>query len=121
VVLDHDLRNPLGAISGCAELLIRRPLNEKADRLVAVIRRQGVARIAGLIDDVMDFARGQLGPRNIWGESRPVDPAPFGDGDAEGQVSVTDSAGSRNRPRCGRAWRESKNLAAVTTVAPAQV
>jgi signal transduction histidine kinase len=59
-VLGHDLRNPLAAISASAELLLRRPLDEKATRMVTVIQKS-VARIGGLIDDVMDFARGRLG------------------------------------------------------------
>jgi signal transduction histidine kinase len=59
-VLGHDLRNPLAAISGGAELLQREALTEKALQLVTLIQRSA-ARIGGLIDDVMDFARGQLG------------------------------------------------------------
>jgi signal transduction histidine kinase len=59
-VLGHDLRNPLSAISGGVELLRRSTLDAKAARLVNLIQ-MSVARIAGLIDDVMDFARGQLG------------------------------------------------------------
>jgi signal transduction histidine kinase len=59
-VLGHDLRNPLAAISGSAELLQRMQLDTKAARMVTIIQRS-VARIGGLIDDVMDFARGQLG------------------------------------------------------------
>jgi signal transduction histidine kinase len=59
-VLGHDLRNPLSAIGGGVELLRRSALDAKAARLVNVIQ-MSVARIAGLIDDVMDFARGQLG------------------------------------------------------------
>ncbi len=54
------MRNPLAAIGAGADLLLRRPMDEKASRMVAVIKKS-VARIAGLIDDVMDFARGQLG------------------------------------------------------------
>jgi signal transduction histidine kinase len=59
-VLGHDLRNPLAAIGAGTELLLRRPLDEKASRIVTLIQKS-VARIAGLIDDVMDFARGRLG------------------------------------------------------------
>lgn len=59
-VLGHDLRNPLAAIATGADLLARTPLNEKASRMVAVIQKSA-ARIGGLIDDVMDFARGRLG------------------------------------------------------------
>ena len=59
-VLGHDLRNPLSAISGGVELLRRSQLDAKASRMADVIQTS-VVRIAGLIDDVMDFARGQLG------------------------------------------------------------
>ena len=59
-VLGHDLRNPLAAISAGAELLLKTPLNPKATRLVGVIRAS-VTRMSGLIEDVMDFARGRLG------------------------------------------------------------
>lgn len=59
-VLGHDLRNPLGAISAGAELLLTTPLSDKALRTVGLIRR-GAARMSRLIDDVMDFARGRLG------------------------------------------------------------
>jgi signal transduction histidine kinase len=59
-VLGHDLRNPLAAIGAGVEIILGRPLDEKASRMVAVIQKS-VARIASLIDDVMDFARGRLG------------------------------------------------------------
>ena len=59
-VLGHDLRNPLAAIGAGAELLARTPLNDRATRMVAVIQKS-VARMSGLIDDVLDFARGRLG------------------------------------------------------------
>jgi signal transduction histidine kinase len=59
-VLGHDLRNPLGAIGVGAELLLKTPLSEKASRIVDVIRGS-VTRMSGLIDDVLDFARGRLG------------------------------------------------------------
>jgi signal transduction histidine kinase len=59
-VLGHDLRNPLAAISAGAELLLKTPLNPKATRLVGVIRASAT-RMSGLIEDVMDFARGRLG------------------------------------------------------------
>jgi signal transduction histidine kinase len=59
-VLGHDLRNPLAAISAAAEIVRKTPLNDKATRMVGLIQKS-VARMAGLIDDVMDFARGRLG------------------------------------------------------------
>jgi signal transduction histidine kinase len=59
-VLGHDLRSPLGAIDAGARVLDLLPLGEKATPVVALIRRSA-ARMAGLIDDVLDFARGRLG------------------------------------------------------------
>jgi sigma-B regulation protein RsbU (phosphoserine phosphatase) len=59
-VLSHDLRNPLSAIVGGTELLMKTPLNERAQAMARLI--QGSAnRMGGLIEDVMDFARGRLG------------------------------------------------------------
>ena len=57
-VLGHDLRNPLMAISAGATMLSRRP--EQAVELVDEIQRS-VARMAGLIDNMLDLARGRLG------------------------------------------------------------
>ncbi len=59
-VLGHDLRNPLGAIGAGADILLKTPLTEKAERVVNIIRAS-VNRMSGLIDDVLDFARGRLG------------------------------------------------------------
>ena len=59
-VLGHDLRNPLNAIRVGAEMLSTIPPGEKAAPIVALIQRSA-ARIGGLIENVMDFARGRLG------------------------------------------------------------
>ena len=59
-VLGHDLRNPLASISGTAAVLERTPLPESVSGLVARMQRS-VRRMAGLIDDLLDFARGRLG------------------------------------------------------------
>jgi signal transduction histidine kinase len=74
-VLGHDLRNPLAAISAGAELLLRTPLNGRATRTVGTIRAS-VKRMAGLIDDVMDFARGRLGSGLVLDRSadEPLEP-----------------------------------------------
>jgi signal transduction histidine kinase len=74
-VLGHDLRNPLAAISAGAELLLRTPLNDRATRTVGTIRAS-VKRMAGLIDDVMDFARGRLGSGLVLDRSadEPLEP-----------------------------------------------
>jgi signal transduction histidine kinase len=59
-VLGHDLRNPLAAIDAGARLLRREPLSEGAVSLVDLMQNS-VARMAGLIGNVLDFARGRLG------------------------------------------------------------
>jgi signal transduction histidine kinase len=59
-VLGHDLRNPLAAINGGMRLLLRKPLDDEAVTLINMIQ-SSVGRMAGLINDVMDFARGRLG------------------------------------------------------------
>jgi len=59
-VLGHDLRNPLASITGAARMLLGEPLSEKGVRIVALMQGS-VTRMAGLIDNVLDFARGRLG------------------------------------------------------------
>lgn len=59
-VLGHDLRNPLGAIRNSAELLQRGDLGARDQRLINIIQNS-TYRITGLIDNVLDFARGRLG------------------------------------------------------------
>ncbi|MGC2040469.1 MULTISPECIES: GAF domain-containing sensor histidine kinase [Paraburkholderia] len=70
-VLGHDLRNPLSAVNATAEYLVRRTddtnLVNAGDRL-----KRTVHRMARLIDDVMDFARGRLGS-GMAVSIRPVD------------------------------------------------
>ncbi|MDB5010402.1 MAG: histidine kinase, partial [Mucilaginibacter sp.] len=59
-ILGHDLRNPVGAISNCAQLLVRMKLDEKSVRLANIIQDSSF-RMNGLIDNILDFARGRLG------------------------------------------------------------
>jgi len=60
-VLGHDLRNPLGAITASAFLLSRSEgLGERERQAVDRIRRSS-ARMAKLINDILDFARSRLG------------------------------------------------------------
>ena len=59
-VLGHDLRNPLASIDGGARLLLKTPLDDRARTLVGMVQNS-VTRMAGLIDNVLDFARGRLG------------------------------------------------------------
>ncbi len=59
-VLGHDLRNPLASIDAGARLLGKGKLDDKAQAIVTLIE-QSVRRMAGLIDNVLDLARGRLG------------------------------------------------------------
>jgi len=59
-VLGHDLRNPLAAVDAAARLLKKRPLDPHSKTLLDHLQAS-VDRMAGLIDNVLDFARGRLG------------------------------------------------------------
>lgn len=59
-VLGHDLRNPLAAVSSAVRMLGRETLSERGRKVIDLMQGS-VARMAGLIDDVLDFARGSLG------------------------------------------------------------
>jgi sigma-B regulation protein RsbU (phosphoserine phosphatase) len=59
-VLGHDLRNPLSAIGGGVYLLRKETLSSKGAQLLGLMEAS-VTRMAGLIDNVLDFARGRLG------------------------------------------------------------
>ena len=59
-VLGHDLRNPLQAISSGAKLLRKGPLDERELRIVGMMEGSS-ARMAGLIENLMDMARTRLG------------------------------------------------------------
>ena len=60
-VLGHDLRNPLSAIAMGATLL-RRKAGDPAAVITAAERiERSSKRMSGLINDVLDFARGRLG------------------------------------------------------------
>jgi sigma-B regulation protein RsbU (phosphoserine phosphatase) len=59
-VLGHDLRNPLASIAGGASLLRKEALSERGARILDMIQGS-VVRMSGLIDNVLDFARGRLG------------------------------------------------------------
>ncbi len=59
-VLGHDLRNPLFSVIASAELLLRRTLDDRGTKIAQHILASG-RRASQLVDDVLDFARGQLG------------------------------------------------------------
>ena len=59
-VLGHDLRNPLAAIDAGTKLLQRAPSEDKAAEILTLIRAT-TKRMFGLVDNVLDFARGRMG------------------------------------------------------------
>ena len=59
-VLGHDLRNPLAAIDAGVNMLKRTVKGDEETQIIDLVRGS-VARMSGLIDNVLDFARGRLG------------------------------------------------------------
>jgi hypothetical protein len=59
-VLGHDLRNPLASIDAGAALMAKMPMSDDAAALLA-LTRSSVKRMATMIDNVLDFARGRMG------------------------------------------------------------
>jgi len=59
-VLGHDLRNPLASISAGMRMLSREPLSDKAIGVVGLVEK-AADRMHGLIDNILDLARGRLG------------------------------------------------------------
>jgi len=74
-VLGHDLRNPLASINSGISILSRENLSERG-RKVTALMSGSVVRAAGLIDNVLDFARGRLGGgiALIRDASQPLEP-----------------------------------------------
>jgi signal transduction histidine kinase len=60
-ILAHDLRNPLASIDAGINILLRRGADSKTLREVGGHIRNSTKRMAGLIDDMLDFAKGRLG------------------------------------------------------------
>lgn len=59
-VLGHDLRNPLASIASGTRMLLKEQLSERGSMILRLIDGS-VVRAVGLIDNVLDFARGRLG------------------------------------------------------------
>lgn len=74
-VLGHDLRNPLGAISAGLRFIQKSKLDERGQETVLVMQRSA-GRMAALVDNILDFARGRLGGGiNLMVSSQPLEPA----------------------------------------------
>lgn len=73
-VLGHDLRNPLASISAGARILDRTAQTEKEHQVIAMLQTT-VIRMAGLIENVLDLARGRLGGIGLDRDARqPLEP-----------------------------------------------
>jgi signal transduction histidine kinase len=59
-VLGHDLRNPLMSINAGLRLLLKNPSGDRTAEIVAALQKS-ITRMTGLVDNIMDFARGRLG------------------------------------------------------------
>lgn len=59
-VLGHDLRNPLASLASGLHLLSKENLSERGRKVLGLMDGS-IVRATGLIDNVMDFARGRLG------------------------------------------------------------
>lgn len=59
-ILGHDLRNPLASIVAAARMLRKEEQTDRATKILDLMQGS-VIRMSGLIDNVLDFARGQLG------------------------------------------------------------
>ncbi len=59
-VLGHDLRNPLASIAAGVRMLGKSRAADKTTDILGIMQ-SSVLRMSGLIDNVLDFARGRLG------------------------------------------------------------
>ena len=59
-VLGHDLRNPLASLDAGTRMLQRSAADDKT-KSVLTLMRSSIGRMSGLIDNVLDFARGRMG------------------------------------------------------------
>jgi signal transduction histidine kinase len=69
-VLSHDIRTPMTAILGSAELLSGQPTPDRASRHAALVRNAG-GTVVRLIDDVLALSRSQAGGLSL--AAAPVD------------------------------------------------
>ncbi len=59
-VLGHDLRNPLSSIDAGTRQLLKASLDDRSIEIVGLMRKS-VSRMATLVDNMLDLARGRLG------------------------------------------------------------
>jgi signal transduction histidine kinase len=59
-ILGHDLLNPVAATLNAAQLLLRMPADERVTKMARIIQDSSY-RMKGLIENILDFARGRMG------------------------------------------------------------
>ncbi|SDR91954.1 GAF domain-containing sensor histidine kinase [Gramella sp. MAR_2010_147] len=59
-ILGHDLRNPLTTTRLCSDILLKMEIDDNAKKYVGTIKSTSL-RMQELIDNVLDFAKGELG------------------------------------------------------------
>ncbi|WP_081177105.1 GAF domain-containing sensor histidine kinase [Rhizobium rhizosphaerae] len=74
-VLGHDLRNPLASLDAGTRMLAKTELTPRAKGVVELMRAS-IERMSGLIDNMLDFARGRLGSGLALDETAPASLAP---------------------------------------------
>lgn len=94
-ILGHDLRNPLASVRSGMSLLQGTPLNDKAAMVVQHVHRS-VNRMARLVDDMLDLARGRLGggiklAANSTGDLEAMIRQVVGEADAQEPARVIDA------------------------------
>jgi sigma-B regulation protein RsbU (phosphoserine phosphatase) len=74
-VVGHDLRAPTRAISCFVDLLLETPLSADAVKMTRIMR-ESATRMAALIDNMLDLARGRLGGGLVLSRdsSKPLEP-----------------------------------------------
>ncbi len=73
-VLGHDLRNPLASIAAGIRLIDKSSSEDRVHSVVLTMQKS-VIRMASLIDNVLDFARGRLGGGiNLTLSAQPLGP-----------------------------------------------
>jgi signal transduction histidine kinase/CheY-like chemotaxis protein len=69
-MLSHELRNPLAAIAGAADILIEASADQRAQRVAAALVRQ-VGHVKALLDEMLDAGRAAAG--GLGARAEPVD------------------------------------------------
>lgn len=73
-VVSHDLRNPLGSVTGAAELLMELELPPEEEARQLDIIQRAARRMDRLVDDLLDAARIEAGGLKVEPRPEPVEP-----------------------------------------------